>query len=256
MKKSMIALVLAALTVPALAQQNPQGYFMARYDLDATSITYCRSNGQGGSPYGAPLAGVARVTNSASSTTVTGSDLTLDVFAAVEAGDVIYIHDGSTSTTYTRGVLSKTDADNVVVDEAVNLGGNNFSWTYRDQTCGTAVTSGWVSAAGMDNLSVGIFFTNISDDGNGIDVRIEGTIQSADGTTNLVQVWPSKDVAAAASVQNFTTEGITSNLFVNITSPLDSLRIGMFFNTADDGTDTTTDAEQITVILFGSQIGR
>lgn len=254
MKRLIVALLLL-IAAPVLAQQNPQQYMMVRYDLDATTLTFCRSNGKGG-PSGAPLDGVARVTNAASSTTITGSDTSLDVFAAIEAGDTIYIHDGATGTTYTRGVLSKTDADNVVVDEAVNLGGNSYGWTWRDQTCGTTATDGWVNASGLENLSVGIFFTNISDDGNGIDARLEATIQTPDGSTNLVQVWPDKTVAAAASVQNFTTEGITSNLFVNITNPIDSLRVGMKINTADDGSDVAGDAEQITVILFGQQGGR
>jgi hypothetical protein len=255
MKRLAVAILLIA--APAIAQQNPQGYFMTRYDLDATAITYCRSNGKGGSPYGAPLSGPGQVTNAASSTTITGADLTADVFTAIAAGDTIYIHDGATGTTYARGVVTRTDADNVVVDEAVDLGGSNFGWTWRDQTCGTAVTDGWVSAAGLENLSVGLFFKQISDDGSGIDVRLEGTIHTPDGTTNIMQIWPSKDPAAANTVQNFTTAGLVSNMIVNVTAPIDSLRVGMFFNSADDAAgDVTTDAEQITVVLFGQQGGR
>ena len=257
MKKLLTFMLFVAFAaLPALAQQNPQGFMTVRYDLDATSIIYCRSNGSGNSPFGAPLSGVGAVTNASSSTTITGSDLTQDVFAAVGRGDVIYIKDGPGNTVYTRGVITKTDADNVVLDEAVDLGGDSFTWTYRDQECGTAATDGWVSAAGLENLSVGLFFKQVSDDGNGIDVRLEGTIKTPDGTTNVMQIWPSRDPAAALTVQNFTVAGAVSNMIVNVTAPIDSLRVGLLFNVADDGTDTLTDAEQITIVLFGQQGGR
>jgi hypothetical protein len=252
MKKVLTFTLLAALAaLPALAQQNPQGYAMVRYDLDALAITYCSTSD--------PLSGPGAVTNASSSTTITGADLTQDVFAAVEKGDVIYVTVVSTSTTYTRGVLSKTDADNVVLDEAVDFGGNSYSWTYRDQTCGTASTDGWVSVSGLEDLTIGLFFPQmVGDVGvNGIDVRVEGTVKTPDGSTNPTQLWPTdKTVGGVVTVQNFDTAGVTSNVFINVTAPIDSIRVGMFFNTADDALgDLTTNAEQITAVLFGQQGG-
>jgi hypothetical protein len=254
MKKALTFILAAAFAVPALAQQNPQAYFMVRYDLDATSMTFCRSLGKGG-PGGEPLAGVGSVTNAASSPTITGSDLTLDSFAAISAGDLILIHDGSTGTTYHRTVLEKTDNDNVNLDESVDLGGGSFNWTYRDHDCGTANGDGWVDASGLDNLSVALMFRNIASDGSGIDVRVEGTLDTPDGTTkNRIQLWPDKDPAAANSVQIFTSEGVISNMIVNITAPISKLRVGMNFTVADDGSDGVNDSEQLTAVLYGSKV--
>jgi len=258
MKKVLIGAFLAGLLLatPVMGQENPQAYFALRYDLDATAITYCRCEGVDGNPFGAPMPVEYLVDNGGSSTAVTSATAGQPVFAGMARGDVIFISIGG--VLYPRGIVTYTDSENIVVDEAIDLSAADYPITWKKNNCGTAVTSGWISTAGLEQATVGFFVKQFVGDTNGLDVRIEGTVVTADGTTNVVQLWPSgKTVAGAATVQSFSTggvdptAGITSNLFVNITAAVQEVRVGMFHNTADDGNDLTTNAEEITVILFG-----
>ena len=249
MKKLLLLLLLLA--IPAQAE-NVTGYFAVRYDLDSTSIIYCRSEGERGDPFRPPKSALYRVDNAGSETAVTSATAGQDVFLGMAAGDVMYITVDQVQ--YERGVLTYTDTENIVVDEAIDLSGDDYRFSWRRNNCGTAATDGWLSTSGLSNLSV-MFAMNqyVGDAGNnGMDVRIEGMIAAPDGTTSVMQLWPSKSVGAAASVQNFLTAGITSNLIVNVTAPIEQIRVGMLHNTADDASgDLTTNAEQISVTLYG-----
>lgn len=256
MRKLWFAGLVLLLALPAAAQQNPLGYFYLRHDVDATAITYCRSEGQNGSVFEDAMRVDDQVDNTASSTTVDLAATGGTPFTSMGVGDVIFIHGVAPGQIDPRGILTYTDAANIVVDEAIDLSAANYNISWRNHVCGTAVTSGWVSMAGLSEVSIGIMLKQYVGDGNGLDVRVEGTIETPDGTTNLIQLWPDKTVAASASVQNFTAAGIATNLIVNITAPVQKVRVGAFHNTADDGNDLTTNAEQLTVVLYGEQEGR
>jgi hypothetical protein len=243
-----LTLLLLLLALPAQAEVVV-GHFMSRYDLDATTITYCRSEGQRGDPFAPPKPNDYLVDNAGSVTAVTSATAGQDVFLGMGTGDMITIT--VSQVDYPRGILTYTDTENIVVDEAIDLSASDYKITWRENKCGTAATDGWLDASNLINISVFFYLTQYVGDGNGLDVRIEAIVLTPDGTENLVQVWPDKAVAAGASVQNFTTAGITSNLIVNITAPVQRIRVGVLHNTADDGNDLTTNAEQISAVLFG-----
>lgn len=251
MKRLTLVLAMLLLATPVMAQQVRLGYMALRYDLDATSITYCRSEGKNGDPFGPPMSRDYLVDNAGSETAVTSATADQDVFLGMARGDVMFITVAAVQ--YPRGVLTYTDTENIVVDEAIDLSAADYPFTWRRNNCGTAVTDGWVNIGGMDDVTVGIFLKQYVGDGNGIDFRLEGTVQTPDGTTNIVQLWPTdKTVDGAATVQNILNTGITANIFINVQEPIDQIRLGMFHNTADDGADLTTNAEQITAVVFGN----
>jgi hypothetical protein len=257
MRKFGLAALVLLLALPAAAQQNALAYFYHRHDVDATAITYCRSEGQNGDPFGAPMAIDAQVDNAGSSTTIDQASATGEPFRDMGVGDTFFIHGVTAGSITPRSIVTASSSTSVVVDEAIDLSADNYNITWRNDVCGTAVTSGWISTAGLSNVTIGFFLTQYVGDGNGLDVRIEGTVETSDGTTNIVQLWPTgKTVGGAATVQNFTTAGIATNIFVNITAPVQKVRVGAFHNTADDGNDLTTNAEQITVALYATREAR
>lgn len=248
MKK--LAFVLAlALASPVYAGYEVLGYSALRYDLDSTTMTYCVARGANGGVFGQ----VGPKTNDylldSASTAVTADTAGTALFTGMAVGDVLFIR--SAGVIYPRTILTYTDSETLVSDEALTADGVRFDWVEND--CGTGVTNGWVMTAGWDHITVAFFMKQYVGDGNGVDIRLEGAVLTPDGTTNVIQLWPSKTVGAAATVQNLTTAGIASNLAIEIASPVQAVRLGMKHNTADDGNDLTTNAEQFTVVVYGRQ---
>jgi hypothetical protein len=229
-----------------------KGFFTARYDLDATTMTYCASVGADGTVWDSQgIAGDAQVDNASSSTTITDTG-TGHPFTNVAVGDLLLIDVAGVLTP--REVIARADEDGVTVDEAIDLSAADYDFTYRDLTCGTASTSGWVYVGNLHNVLVTFNMPQYTGDGNGIDVRFEGAQSTPDGYWNPTQLYPiDKTVGGAATVQNLGTAGIAANLMIYLPEPVEYVRFGMMHNTADDGTDTTTDAEQITVIIVGEE---
>lgn len=245
-----IALLLLLLATPVQAE-NVVGHFMSRFDLDRpdANMIFCRSEGIRGNPFGPPKPADYLVDNAGSETAVTSATSGQDVFLGMGAGDMITITVDQVQ--YPRGIVTYTDTENIVVDEAIDLSGSDYPISWRENVCGSGTTAGWLDTSNLSNMSVFFYLTQYVGDGNGLDVRIEGIVMTPDGIENLVQVWPEKTVGAVASVQNFTVAGIRTNLIVNITAPVQRLRVGVLHNTADDGNDLTTNAEQISAVLYG-----
>ncbi len=250
--KKVLFFILVFLCAPLVhAQEEVVGYFMTRYDLDATSLTFCRSEGQNGSVFEGPVN--VQYTADSSGTAVTSATASTSTFDLMAALDAIYLTSGG--VIYPRSILTYTDVDTLVTDEALTASGAKVSW--RKHNCGTGVTNGWISTRGINNITIGFFLTQYVGDGNGLDMRVEGTVETPDGTTNVVQLWPTdKTVGGAATVDNFTTAAIASNLFINVNAPVSMIRIGVLHNTADDGNDLTTNAEQVTAVLYGQRVVR
>jgi hypothetical protein len=267
-KKFLASVLLAAVGFLAYSAYTPRdpveadlgarvlrkGYFALRYDLDsAGTLIFCTSVGGSDSVWDvAGIPGGGEITNSGSSTTITSSGTTGAPFTNVAVHDTLLIDvDG---TIYPRQVLARTDANTVTVDEAIDLSADDYEFTYRDQTCDTGADDGWAYIGDLHNVLITFNMPQVSGDGNGIDVRLEGMDKTDDGYDNPSQLWPlDKTVGGAATVQNFTTAGIASNQKIFLLEPVEYIRIGLQHSVADDGTDTTTDAEQITVTIVGEE---
>jgi len=252
MKKTLITVGLLALAVAASAEQNKVGWFNVRYDLDSTSMIYCIvPGGTVNSPFdhqGKP--GYATVT-AAASTTLESAVALAGAFTGVSAGDLLLIEQPP-GTVYPRTVLAVASVNSITIDEAITV--TAAKYTFYTPVCGTGASSGWIHIGNLSDATVSVMFKQINTT-TGVDVRIEGAMGVPDGANlNITQLWPTdKTVAGAATTQTFTTAGITSNIMVSIPEALDYVRVGLDLTSTDDGTDTTTAAEQISVVVFGRQ---
>lgn len=160
-------------------------------DVTGTSYTYCKFLGNGGDPFGGPIPGTGRIETDGSSTTVTGETDADDPFAPITAGDLIVLTYGG--VTYTRRVATKTDADEITVDAALDTTG--AAWGWYKASCGTAATDGWLDASGM---WAGTFVVDVATiNATSVDYSVECRVESS-----VVQL-------QAASITTATSAGYT-----------------------------------------------
>jgi len=255
MRKLAAALVLAALPSLAWAAENRTAFFNVRYDLDATTLTACVANGISG-PWSSPISGNNRVKNAGSETAVTAVTATEYPFLNMAAGDTLWIKDGP--TTYARTILTYTDADNIVVDEALDLSADaaGYAFRYKNHVCGTGASAGWISLDQMSSVTVMLSFGQMVSDGDYIHLRLEGSPDSADGYDDINQLWPTdKVISDTATLQIFDGTGITDNLWIEIPAAVHKIRVLVEFVVADDGNDLTTNSENLTFQVFGQYEG-
>jgi len=157
MKKIFALTILAAvLAIPAFSQQEMQAAnFTYIYDVDSATATYCNLTGMDGDPYGPWIPGKGTIETSGSSTTITGVVAADDVFEPVGVGDAIQVVVGR--TTYYLTVVTNADNDTITVNTAVDLSAG-YVWSWKNLTCGTAVTNGWVTVAGYDTITMGVHY--------------------------------------------------------------------------------------------------
>lgn len=231
---------------PAYASEQRSANFMAGYDLDSTSLTFCRVTGADGSPFGAGIHNGDRISTSGSSTTTSEVSDT-DPFDLLAVNDIIEVHLGN-GAPLTRVIAVRTSASAVVVDSAWDLTSTpGFVFRWWDTACGTAATDGWIDVAGWDKFTITFLLEQVNATG-GIDVQVQcrlpGLIQAP------VQVFPSCTTGACNTYQNYTTAGIASATTIVADEPWSECRVGVKINSADDGGDLTTNAERITSTLL------
>lgn len=160
-------------------------------DVTGTSYTYCKFTGNGGDPFGGPIPGVGRIETSGSSVTVTAETAADDPFDPITAGDLLVLTYGG--TTYTRRVATKTSADEITVDTALNTTG--AAWGWYKASCGTAATDGWLDASGM---WAGTFVVDVATiNATSVDYQVQCRVESS-----IVQL-------QAASITTATSAGYT-----------------------------------------------
>jgi hypothetical protein len=243
-------LVLLAFLIPSLswAEVNEANFSLV-YELDATAITYCRVTGKNGDPFGGPIAGIKKITTSGSSATTT--EVTTDdlPFADLAVGDILFVDPGTgASGVLTRVITAKASGASITVNAAWNLsatGGYSFRWLKNN--CGTTATDGWIDVGNSSRLAITIQVDQYTVTGG-----INFQVQCRKGFVGSLpeQIWPSCTTGACNTVQNYaSTAGITSRTTIYTEAPFASCRVGQYIHTSDDGSDTTTDAEQITIGL-------
>jgi len=118
-----------------------------KYDIGATSYTYCTYAGRGGDPFAAPYPGHDLITTSGSSTTVTEYVASSGPFDVLSVGDILVVFTaGQPTTPNYRLVTAKASSASITIDTAITLSSTGNSWTYLKQSCGTGSTSGWIPA--------------------------------------------------------------------------------------------------------------
>jgi hypothetical protein len=250
-KTSIARALLGILLAPALllAQGRDQSrIFVEKYDLDATTTTYCVTSDQ-------VLQGPGLATTNGSSTTVTSLGST-GSFDGVAAGDTLYFR--LASGVITRYITAKASANSITIDTATTLSADasvGVAFSYRNRSCGTAATSGWM---------------NVPDYGfKTIVLQIDQLVVTG-GISVKWQCKAKGDQAVAVDVYPGTTGGCPggtlSSGFCNYTAvtafaliveePWDQCRVGMKIGTNDDGDDLTTNAENINIYFLGTKSQR
>jgi hypothetical protein len=145
MKKGVALLLAIAATAFGQGATVENGRLIYKYDLDSTDLIYCTSNGQTGSPWGAPIQGQGAVT-AANDPTLT-CDSSTSCFTGLAANDVITIN----GTTYQ--VLSVTSVNSIELDSSATITSAR-QWSWTDTTCGTTASSGWFDVSGYTGLLI------------------------------------------------------------------------------------------------------
>lgn len=242
-RRLVLSLCLVAMGISAYAQ-NPTwqtSVQLARgYDLDdATNYRYCASTGLNATVWGDWYPQTKKAKTSGSSTTITSNTASDGVFQNIAAGDILLFTETETTGQTYRGqsayryVVTRTSADSIVVDSAIDLSGGH-TFKYRNVSCGTASTSGWVPVNGVTAGNFQLSVSQITTDTAGISYKVECKMDGGDPTV-IVGPTTVLDTVAAYGVVWY--------------EPWDYCRFGFKIVTADDGTDTTTAKEILTLVL-------
>jgi hypothetical protein len=152
--------------------------------------------------------------NVSASTTVTGNDA---IFTGMAVGDLLYFRSESGGVT-TRAITTFTSTTSVVVNSSLTITGASTSLRWREVTCGTGTSDGWIDVA--DYPEPKLVQLDITTLGSAsVTMTVEGRIEGGSASTLLT-------TAAVAAT------GSTSYV---ITEPVSSLRVGLKVTT--DGTD-------------------
>jgi len=258
---SMLGLIVVALTLPlAFAEQQQVGSTMIRYDVDSTTLTYCRANGVNGDVFGSPISGPARVKTTGSSTTVESHVALSGALTPVIARDIVFVRPPATvgeifAAGYAAVVTVKTDANTVTVDPAVDWSATGgYAYTYLKTTCGTTVNDGWVNVAGATKASITIQYDQ--GDLDALAWRFECK-QNTPGSVPIT-VYPSEgdDCGSAGTLVagfcEFATPGPTANLTWQEFGAWGSCRIG-FKDKTTDTSEAGANLERVTGTIVVSK---
>jgi hypothetical protein len=194
-------------------------------------VTYCALVGQGNLVFGAPNNGAGHIKTSGSSTTVVPYTALSGALAGLAVGDLMQINLNGTITT--RTVTAVASVNSITIDSAIST--TDATYRYLRHRCGTTSTEGWVPVATYKDA----FFT--------VDVaQMNGT----GGIVATLRCRAAGEIMTPASVwtQTFSAAGVASFI---VQAPYHSCRIGLNWGTNDDGTDTTTAKEVISVYFRG-----
>jgi hypothetical protein len=245
MKKLLLAVLVALLGLPAAAQTIP---LFTDYDLDATTYVYpvlctpgpavqtaatCPGQGKGESK---------KLTTAGVSTTTVTSVATNGAFTSLLAGDEIEVSLPALASLGTgrarRLLTARASADSVTVDTAIQIEstGAPFVWWkfYKDATA----EDGWFSVGDAKEFTL---FLGISqaDVTGGIDYKAECR------ESYLDRKGP---VALLAGPTNVTTFPLAATRILNVYNErYAECRVGIKIGTSDDGADTTTHLEKVTL---------
>jgi len=218
------------------------------YDLDSTSFVYPVALGPSAVPssYIRPQAveGWYEFNNAASgatidrriatasyTTAVTSCVSSTSALEPVSVGDLISTTDANGRPVY-ASIFAKASANAATLDRSLELDQDNCArYRYRKLSAESGQEDGWFSVAGWGYTTVVIDITQMNVTG-GVDVQVECAAAQA---LTAAKVLVSSNITAAGGFA------------VAIPEPWDVCRAGFKIGSADDGTDTTTAAEKISV---------
>lgn len=236
-----VCAILAAPPAPAQFINAPSYFAVYRYDLDATTETFC--------VLARDVVQVSdRVTDSTSTTmtAVSGSP-----FANVSAGDMIFGFDNQAGggEGYTKAVLARASATSITLNSPVSPEVNptltSATLSFRKLTCGTGSTNGIIDVSAYRSVVFQVDIVQLNATG-GIDSRIQCR-SSPDAL--WWQVYPA--ITPGTTSASYVSSTAVGAWAVEVSGAYAQCRVGMLIHTADDGGDTGANAEQISVSVRG-----
>lgn len=180
-----------------------------KYDISATSFTYCAYTGRQGDPFGAPIAGHDKIKTVGSSATVTEYTASSGPFDVVSVGDILVVTNLATATPFQtayRLITAKASSASITVDTAIDLSATGgYTWTYLKQSCGTTANDGWIPA-GTDRTRL-IEWQIDTINATSIEVQMQGRVAGAN--SNPVTLFPVTGATGTACQTGSTTGTIT-----------------------------------------------
>jgi hypothetical protein len=256
MKRALFAVLLSLLTAGAFAQDPAN--FAYRYDVDAIDplYEYCKVTGINNDPFGSRLNGRGTIENGGSSTDINGVNAADDSFLYVTVNDIISVQVGSVQ--YLLVVVTKTDNDNIIVDQAIDLSAATYQWGYYDQTCVTPEeppedeVSGWIDITRSTQPSHNSWMVNVEwEQGDATLLSAQIQCKTAAKGAKPVVVYPTSGDTCGQATANgswcdFDTVGIAQRLgIVNLSSHWSLCRVAL--KVADDAEDDPANREIVTV---------
>lgn len=243
-----LALMLGLVLLPAAwADDNIYRVMTLKYDLDSTSTIYCRVEG--------PQKGTGKLKTSGSSQNVTENTAGTNPFNGIRAGDVLEVDPTPLANSTQHDIayiITRTDSANVVVNPAVDWSAG-YPFSYWTQDCGTAITDGWIDVSGFERAKITVLIKQM--DATAVLWRVECKDAGPESAPNVVYPGQSSDCGPSGTLSSgfcsFTSAtDFAGNQAVDVPEIEKDCRVGMKIDT-DDGADTTTHAEQITILLSG-----
>lgn len=258
-------LLLLTLLLPTLSSAQVTSVraanFAFRYDVDSSTLTYCRVEGQNRDPFGPALPGRGRVKTTGSSTTVVEQVTGDNPFTEVAVGDVLLVHrpDGTSPGDDLVVVTARASAASITVDTSVDWqnGTAGRTWEWYRTVCGTTANDGWI------NVSQGAAALTLQYDQGDLTAlvaRFECKTAALGAQPVIVYPGKSSDCGLGGTLStdrcSFATAGITSRLSVIIAPTVFSqCRIGLAWTGADTS-DAGANIEQVTASLTTEIVGR
>lgn len=181
-----------------------------------------------------------KIKTTGSSTTVAALTTGTNPFALLSVGDILQLNYKGNS--FERAITAKASNDSVTVDTAVDIGTAGSYFRFKTIMVGADSEDGWIGVGNMDSIRYDINIIQMNGTG-GIDSKVECRL--AQGTPVVV-----------IGTTNTTAAGVVDNsVDLQAAGPFDQCRLGIKWNTSDDGTDTTTAQEQITIQFAGQLRG-
>lgn len=229
MRARLIGALLVLLLLPGIvaAQETKTAHYFAKYDLASGSYITCVTTGQNGDPWAEARPGTGtggnNIKTSGSSTTVTEVTSSSLPFALLAVGDQIFVN-GTT-----RWITAKASGASITVNATINIenGGSGYPFTWKQVTCGTAATNGWIDVSQWIYKKLSVHINTLAS--TSVDVKWECLDNTYDA--NPVNVYPGGLTAGvcpggtvASNACNYTAGGQNARTDVEIDAPYSACR--------------------------------
>lgn len=249
MRKLLLALLLALVGASSSFAQGPakDGTLAILYDVDSTSLTYCKTDG--------PITVNQRIKTVGSSTTVTEFVASSLPFTNIVVGDVLVVQTPSITNpnlTTEVAVTAKASGASITVDTAIDLSATGgFLFTYYHHVCGTTSEDGWFAvSAAASRVSITVQY----DQGDLGAFVARWECRASGAGKQPVIIYPGGGsncgglgFTLATDRCSATAAGVNARLTVTDTAPgYAQCRVGVAF-VSTDTSDATTNLEKVTI---------